>query len=395
MKISNKEILRSVFMAVVLLVMMFFIINSQLHAEVNREVANKKNSEIGNIATSSGFITTESQTAIKDDESIIDGRERTINIIKEDALLREAGTFIHPALVQKEKNLLLKILKPHQDVLIKEMKILSEAERPDKTYWIKATFRIDRAYLEELLMKNLYKDRAIVITLEKNLKKPLKRNILEHDLIARIKQKGYIIVDYRAIKNERVNALVSAIKQGNTRAVRQLGLYYLADLVVVGFVETAFSEKNMEIYSSHATGQVKIHQIGNYKELGSLTRYDVKGFGSDEEKSGLDAIKKITPVMSEEAMKSLTGKSVHQVKISMSEIGNYAAYEKAKNYLMSLSYIRSLREGRVDFKEEEATLYVRTTDGIGVLVNKISDLKKFVITKVNGTEIWLEARKIN
>lgn len=395
MKVSSKEILRSLFMALVLLMLMFLIIDSQLSAAMNKSDGNKasKGSEV--ITTSSGFVTTESETAIRDDESIIDARERAISIVKEDALLKAAGAFVHPAILQKEKNLLLRVYKPQQGELIKEMKILSEGERPDKIFWIKATFRIDNAQLEELLLKNLYQDRAIVVTSEKNLKKTLKRNILEHDLIARIKQKGYVIVDYRAIKNEQVNALVSAIKQGNTKAVRKLGLYYMTDLVVVGYVETTFSEKNQEIYSSHATGQVKIHQIGNYKELGSLTRHNVKGFGSDEEKSGLDALKKITSVMSEEAMKSLKGKPVHQVKISMSEIGHSAAYLKAKSFLTSLPYVRSVKDVKVDFKNEEATVYIKTTDGVDALVKKISELKKFVITRVNNSEIWLETRKIN
>lgn len=341
------------------------------------------------------FVTVDANIAIKDDESVIDARERAMNVVREEAILRAAGELVSPAILLKDKERLLKTFRPQRETLIEEMKILAEEERPDRSFWIRIKAKVNGALLEELLIKNLHNDQVIVVTLENNLKRPLKRHILEHDLIARIKKKGYAIVDYRTIKNKTVNKLVTAIRQGNTEAVRSLGRYYLTDFVVVGFIETKFSEKTQEIYSSHATGQVKIHKIGSRKELGSLTHHDVKGFGSDEEKSGIDAIKKISLMMSEEAIKNLPGRPDRQVKVSLRELDHYAAYEKAKSLLASLRGVQTVKEGVRDFGEEEATLYVRFTGGLDKFLNQIAALKKFVITKVSGSEIWLEARKMN
>lgn len=395
MNMSMKKTLMSVVTAIAIAITLVFIIQSQLRAAVTGGDGQKEGGQAAGKTAVSEFVTVEAKAAIKDDEAVIDARERAMNAVREEAILKAAGEAVSPAILLKDKERLLRIFRPQREALIEEMKILAEEERPDRSFRIRITAKVNGALLEELLMKNLHNDQVIVVTLEKNMKHPLKRHILEHDLIERIKQKRYAIVDYRTIKNQRVNALVSAIRQGNTEAVRNLGRYYLTDLVVVGFVETKFGEKTQEIYSSHCTGQVKIHRIGSRKELASLTRHDVKGFGSDEEKSGIDAIRKISRMMSEEALKSLPGNPARQVKLSLREIDHHAAYQKAKSLLASLPSVRGVKEGVQDFRKEEATLYIKTTKGMDDLLRQIVDLKKFVVTKVEGSQIWLEARKMN
>jgi hypothetical protein len=395
MKISTRETLRSMGMAAALLIILLFIIHTQLHAEVTGGEAQKEKSQLTEKTAISEFVTVESRAAANNDETMIELRERALDASKDEAILKAAESDVEKSMLLREKPRLLRIFKPQREALIEEIKILSEAEREDRSYWIRVTAKVNGALLRDLLMKNLQDDRVIVVTLEKNLKQPLKRHILEHDLISRIKKKGYAIVDYRTIKNGTVSALVSAIRQGNTEAVRKMGLYYLTNVVVVGFVETKYGERTQEIHSSHATGQVKIHRIGNRKELASLTRHNVKGFGSDEEKSGIDAIRKISAMMVDEALKGLPAKPLQQVKLSLREIDHDAAYQKAKFFVASLAPVKRLSDGARNFREEEAALYVWITGGVDAFVKQIAELKKFVITKVERSEIWLEARKMN
>ena len=395
MKISKGKIVRRVVMAVALLAIGLFIANSQLQAAINGGDGKKEDLQIQGKTAVSEFITVESKAVANNDETMIEVRERALDKSKDEALLKAAESVVEKAILLREKSRLLLFFKPQREALIEEIKILSEAEREDRSYWIRVTAKVNAALLKDLLMKNLDNDRVIVVTLEKNLKQPLKRHILEHDLITRIKQKGYAIVDYRTIKNGTVSNLVSSIRQGNTEAVRKMGLYYMTDVVVVGFVETKFSERTQDIYSSRATGQVKIHRIGSRKELASVTRHDVKGFGSDEEKSGIDAIRKISPVLSGEALKGLPDNPRQRVKILIREIEQYGAYQKAKSFLASLSPVRKMSDGARNFREEEATVYVWITGGINAFVEQIAGLKKFVITEVKNSEVFLTARKMN
>jgi hypothetical protein len=243
-------------------------------------------------------------------------------------------------------------------------------------------------------MKHLDNDRIIVITSEKNLGQPLKKHILEHDLIRLVKEKGYTIVDYRTIKNEARLKLVSSIKALDTESVKKMGLYYLTDLVVVGFVESEFSQKTKDIYSATATGQVKIHQISNKREIVSLTKFHEKGFGSNEEKAGLEAIKKLSSLMAEEAIKGLPKKFLKNIKISIREIGGYGAFKKARNLIADIPYSIELKDGPKNFKVEEAVFFLKTTRSTDYLADKLSETDKFLIKKVSSSEITLEAKKL-
>lgn len=325
---------------------------------------------------------------------IDEAKGKALQMAKDEAMLKVAGLYVAPEILEKNKGNLLRALKPHQNDIIESYKIMSEERGEDGFYRVKISARIRQDAVKNVLMKNLRDDRVIVITGEKNMGHYLERNILEHDLIRRIKHKGYTIVDYRTIRNSRVRRLVSSIMRGNTRSVEKIGIYYLTNVVVVGYVETSFSQQTRDIYSAHATGQVKIHQIGSKKELLSLTRHDVKGFGSDAESAGIDAIRKISSEMSEESIKGLPAKMLRKITIKIREIGNYFSFRKEKKLICSLPYVRHVRVTKRDFDNERAVLTVTTTKGSGYIAQEIAALKAFVIRDIRKHAISLEARKI-
>lgn len=327
-------------------------------------------------------------------EDIEEAKEKALKMAKDEAILKVVGLHVSSEILSKERENLIRLFSPEYDNIIKEYKIISEDSGGDGFYRVKISAKVRDDLVKSLLMKILYDDRVIVVTSEKNMGKSLKRHILEHELIRRIKEKGYLIVDYRTIKNDTVSDLVSSIRQGNTESVKKMGVYYLTDIVIVGFAESKFSQQTKEIYSAYATGQVKIHQIGNKKEIGSLTKHKVKGFGSDEEKAGLDAIKKLSLEVADESIKSLPKSQIKRIKLSIKEIGNYASLSRAKHLMSKIPYLKEIKDDVKDFEIEEATLYIKTTKGVDYIAKKLSELNLFVVKKVGSSEITLEARKI-
>jgi len=340
------------------------------------------------------MITGDGGASVLRSDDLEEAREKALRMAKNEAILKVAGLHVSSEILFKEKDNILKYLGPEQDSIIKEYKIVSESSGEDGFYKVRISAKVREDLIKTLIMKNLYDDKVIVVTSEKNMGNILKRHILEHDLIERIKEKGYQIVDYRTIKNGTAINLVSSIRQGNTESVKKMGIYYLTDIVVVAFVETKFSQQTKDIYSANATGQVKIHQIGNKKEISSLTKHNVKGFGSDEEKAGLDAIKKVSVNLAEESIKSLPKSQIKRIKLSIKEIGNYASLSRAKHLMSKIPYLKEIKDDVKDFEIEEATLYIKTTKGVDYIAKKLSELNLFVIKKVGSSEITLEARKI-
>ncbi len=332
--------------------------------------------------------------SILENIDVEEAKEKAIEKAKTEAVLKVIGLYVNSETLSKEKANLIKGFRLKQDEIISEYRIVSEEKGGDGFYRVKISSKIREDAVKALLMQHLRDDRVIVVTSEKNLGNPLKRHVLEHELIGRLKGKGYTIVDYRTVKNKTVNNLVSLIRQGNTEAVKKIGIYYMTDYVVAGFVETEFSQQTKEIYSANATGQVKIHQIGNKKEIVSLTKHNMKGFGSNADKAGIDAVKKISVRMSVSSMKDMPGKSVKKITLKIKEIGNYASFRKAKQMIADIPYVKEVKDGMRDFDIEETTLYIKTTRGTDYIAGKISELGKFVIKEVGASDITVEARKI-
>jgi hypothetical protein len=375
------------FLLVALWILLFLLllVHSNAHAF---EAISKGKAELQDMTQGEG-----SASILKSDD-MDEAKGKALEEAKNEAILKVVGLYVSHEILSKEKKNLLKIFGPKKGEIIDEYKIISENRGEDGYYRVKIAAKIKEDALKSLVTKNLNDDRVIVITSEKNMGNPLKRHILEHELIRIAKGKGYQIVDYRTVKDRTVRNLVALIRQGDTPSVKKLGLYYLTDIVIVGFVESEFSEQTRDICSARATGQVKIHRIGNKTEILSLTKHNEKGFGSDREKAGIDAIKKTAAKMSDDGEKNLPAKSVNKITLRIREISSHASLEKAKRMLAELPYVREVKVGISNFDLEESTLYIKTTKGMDYISRKLAEMKVLVVRKVNGSEIEAEARKI-
>jgi len=340
------------------------------------------------------IITQGESEEVRKGEDIDEEREKALERAKDEAILQSAGNYVNPELLVKERENLLKIFEPRRDEIIGHYRVVSEYKDKDGFYTVKISAKIREDLVKTLLMENLYDNRVIVVTSEKNMGNLMDRHILEQELISRVKEKGYEIMDFRTMNHDKVKKLVASIREGNTESVKKLGLYCLTDIVIVGYVESEFSEVTREIYSAHASGQVKIHLIGSSKELLSLTKHSVKGFGSDEQKAGLDALRKIAPEIAGEAVQILPEILTRNVTLMITQIGNYFNYRKAREMISRIPYVDEVTEGTQDFGAEEVTLYLRTTKDVDYIAGKISELKKFVIKGITNGGIVLESRKI-
>ncbi|MBA4418266.1 MAG: hypothetical protein C0392_10210 [Syntrophus sp. (in: bacteria)] len=338
-------------------------------------------------------IIAEGKAPVSEDEE--EAKNTAIEHAKDVAILKTAGHFVNSEILQKERIVLLKIFASRRDEIIEDIRILSDQKTDDDFYRIKAAIKVRKDLVEDALMKNLFDDRVIVIASEKNSKKAHTHYIFEKELVRRIKGKGYTVIDSSTMKNKATNSLIASARQGNHESLRRLGIYCLADVIVVGSVEASFSEKTQDIYSSRGKGLVRIYRIGDKKEIVSVSRHGVKGFGSDEAKSGVDAIRRISPMLADEAIKGLPPKPLRKVKVFIKEIENHASLDKAKRMLADMPYIREIKNGIADIKGEKATLYIKTTKSIDYIVREIAELKRFVVTNVKESVIFLEARRIN
>jgi len=386
-----------------LIIICLFFISMNIHAQgANIVSQSKEPDKKGNggilyqgAASQAWEVTGEAKVPIATDTDIEEAKANAIGKAKDDVLIKIAGFFINPDILIKEKDYILRVLQPKVAEIIEETSVTSEQKSNDGFYKVKIEAKVKKGVVESFLAKNLFDDRVIVVTSEKNSKKILKKNILNPELTKKIKTKGYTIIDYQSVKNSTVTKLMPAVQQGNKEAIKKIGMYYLADVVIVGVIEASFSERVQEIYSAHAKGQIKIHSVGRQRELAYVSKHDIKGFGANEEKAGINAVEKGSSLLVDEAMKGLPSRQAKNVKVIIKEVADYPSLQKAKKLLAGMPYVKDIKEGVKNLKSEEATFYVRTTKNVDYLAKQILELKRFVVVDVGKSEILTEARKLN
>jgi hypothetical protein len=339
------------------------------------------------------IIVAEGKAGIPEGKDTEEVREAAITNAREKAILKAAGLYVHPDLVSKEKVYLLKVLKVREGDIFNETKTLSENRDDSGILNVRMEFKINKGIVEEAISQNLFDDRIIVITEEKSNKKPTKKRILEQAIISKVKLKGYTVVGYRTMKNDTLTRLIAS-SGGGAAAVKSLGMYLLANTIIMGSVEASFSEKTQEIYSAHAKGYARVYNVGSNKSNTITSGQNIKGFGSSEAKACLDALQKASTSLTEGVMKILSKKEVKNFTLIIRETGGYSSIGKIKGLFSTIPYLKEIKAVKMDLTSEKMVMRVKTGKDVDYLIREIAGLNSFVIENVKGSTIYLEARKL-
>jgi hypothetical protein len=246
------------------------------------------------------------KTRLKAGERMEDARAKAVADAEREALLEGAKQLIHPTVFFREREHLLKALFAKKDSLFLEPGLIIEEWTEADTHMVRMSVRISRERMENVLMKYVA-SRRIIATVSGDLDgKPAKGHVLGSALSAAARRTGYRVIYLGEVADKKTLALARAFRTGDREAGKALGLYVLAAAMIEGRVSTTYSEVTREIYSSRAEGNLRVTKIGG--EPAHFAVKDVKGFGSNERKAGVDAMEKASVILSSKSVKSLSGR---------------------------------------------------------------------------------------
>jgi hypothetical protein len=248
----------------------------------------------------------EGKTKLKAGENLQDGRARAVIDAERDALLGALKQVVHPMVFSYEKDNVVRVLMAKKGSLFPEPGLIVEEGAEADTYIVRMSARISRDRLENVLMKYVAARRIILSVSDNPDGKPSKGHVLGSSLATAARGRGYRVIYPGDFADEKTKTLAAAYRSGDREAGKALGLYLLAATVIEGRVSAAHSEVTREIYSSRAEGSLRVTKIGG--ERTSFSVSDVKGFGSNEQKAGTDAMRKASVILSSKSVKSLSGR---------------------------------------------------------------------------------------
>ncbi len=254
-------------------------------------------------------ITFEGSAKLESGEDPSQGMQRALHNAEDQALLDGARPLIHPVVFSRERAYLLKVLRPRKNEVLAFVEPVSEGLTEDGVYRviIRAGIRRDRTdRIGEMLAANLPAKRIIVMTADRTDGRPSKGHIFQDELAGLLKKKGYETIDPKGMTDDKSRRFITLLRRGDREAPKLLGLYFLAATIMEGSMNSVYSQETSNIFSSRSQGSLRIYRAG--KEPASFAVKDIKGFGSDEKKSGLDAESKGSAILAARAVKSISEK---------------------------------------------------------------------------------------
>ncbi|MFA6412041.1 MAG: hypothetical protein WCW53_05035 [Syntrophales bacterium] len=129
-------------------------------------------------------------------------------------------------------------------------------------------------------------------------------SLMKRELRRYLGKNKLVMIDCDTIRNRRVNAYDKAARQGQRKAIEDLGRYLLTDYIIVSSTSSRYSQKTGEIYSAWAEGYVTIYRASSRTSPLVVTK-QIKGFGGDEGQACRDALQKLSATLAAETMKKL------------------------------------------------------------------------------------------
>ena len=110
-------------------------------------------------------------------------RKTAIENARVEAALKVAGLYLDDAIAVRERERLSALFKKDIDAIAGNYTLVSEEQDEDGTYSVRINATVSESIIKDTMMKNLYDDRVLVVTSERNSDKQLGRALLEQAIM--------------------------------------------------------------------------------------------------------------------------------------------------------------------------------------------------------------------
>jgi len=321
------------------------------------------------------------------DEAITDAEIKAVEHV--------VGIMVDSQTVIEQTLMIDSTIKTNVRGFVKSYKILKESQSEDgDLYRVEIEAYVDDNPLEDTLTRLMNKDKIVVLSYESGVNNERAQNTLADMIISKLTALGYKhIIDYRLYKNRKVDSLINRLRRGDQTAARLIGIYYLANVVILGNVYANEGEKQYEgLYSAKGGGSAKAFNASNYKLIAEVVKSSVKGFGTDEKEALRDALINTSKALSESLVHELTPKQNRTIKVIFYNIPTFQDFKKYKNLISQIRWVQEVKEDEIGYNQAKTVFIVHYTENPEYLASRLS-LENLKVLKFNATEIDIDAGK--
>ena len=227
---------------------------------------------------------------------IIDGdipqaRDEAIEDAKVKAIEQVVGAYVDAETLVANELLLSSMVRCSSAGYVRQTRVINERQDDQGIYHVVIEAWVEPAQVRSGVAEELRSNETVVIMLEESIDgQPLDPPILTDRLTGELVEGGFRVIDYEhaALLRERDKLLAAA--RGDETAAQEIGLRFLAGVLITGSATARFSQDNGGIISSMATVSAKAIESDTAETVAIASLRRVKGFALDRYQAGEKAL---------------------------------------------------------------------------------------------------------
>ena len=324
-------------------------------------------------------------TAQARDEALIDARRR--------ALEQVAGVRVDADTVTRNQVLFDQLIRTQTRGLIQAERVLEEGATPDGRYrarieaWVRAGEAQDR-------LESLVSELAFVVMLpEQNMGQPQSQPIVENELVSRLIEAGYRVLDPAQLQRVAKRDQLAALLRGDEQTAREIGLRFLANLIVVGEATTRFSQNNAGIVSAYARVTARAIEAETGRVVANVSLDQVRGFAGGPAAAGERALGSAGKPAAEQLLQALDGyfkRKERRIEVRLRGLPSLDEYRRAKTFLEKQRWVNGVAEG--GYGADQSLILLTYPEKTLYLASRIGREPRYRLLEFDRTRILLEYR---
>lgn len=319
------------------------------------------------------------------DEALIDASRR--------ALEQVAGVQVDAETITRNQALFDQLIRTQSRGIIQSVDVLEEGKLPDGRYRVRVSARVKAGEVKDKL-ESLVSELALVVLIpEQNLGQPTAQPIVENEVVSRLEEAGYRVLDHATLQKLAKRDQVAALLRGDEQAAREIGLKFLSNLIVIGQATTRFSQRNNGIISAYARVTARAIESETGRIIANVSLEQVRGFGRSAETAGETALGNAKKAAAEQLIQKLDvyfKKKERPIEVRVRSLPTVDDYRRTKAFLEKQRWVSGVEEK--GFSPEQSVLVVTYPEKTLYLASRLGRESRYRLLEFDRVRILMEYR---
>lgn len=321
------------------------------------------------------------------DEAIADAQRK--------ALEQVSGVWIDAETITRNRMLFDELVRTKTRGVVQNTNVLEAGKTPDGEFRVKLEAWVKAADVQERLPDLVSELSIIVLMPEQNAGQSQAQPVVENEIVTKLSDANYRVLDPAHLQRIAQRDQLAARLRGDERTARELGLRFLANLIIIGEATAQPSQNTQGIVSAHArvTARIIEAETGRIIPGGNISLAQVRGFAQNTGTAGERALGNAAGPAAERLLQALDAyfkRKERRVEVRIKGLPSLDEYRAAKAFFEKLRWVSGAAEG--GYSRDESLIVLTYPEKILYLAARIREEKRYRLVEFDRNRILVEYR---